>query len=127
MSAAGRVVWGGVVGVSPDGQYVFPQDPGVYVFAKVDAERYHVRYVGRAANLDERISAHLSGTGENDCLQDVLSDSPGIRIRAAVQRDEGARADLEHTCYRYYSKRGHQLCNAYEPRGTFLKGVAMPF
>ena len=127
MSAASRVVWGGVVGVSPDGRHKFPQGPGVYVFAQAGAENVHVRYVGRAANLDERISAHLGGAGENDCLQDALRDMPNVRINAAVQHDEGVRADLEHTCYVYYSERGHQLCNAYEPRGRFLEGVDRPF
>ena len=127
MSAASRIVWGGVVGISPDGQYEFPQDPGVYVFAQVDADNVHVRYVGMAANLDERISAHLGGTNENDCLQKVLRDTSTVKIRASVQHNKALRINLEHTCYRHYSEQGHQLCNAYKPKGAFVEGAALPF
>lgn len=127
MSAADGVVWSDVVGVVPGGRYKFPLDPGVYVFAQAGTGGAHVRYVGQASNLAERISAHLGGSGGNDCLRDALRDESIVRIRAAVQRNGDVRAGLERTCYRHYYELGHKLCNAYEPKGEILEEVAMPF
>ena len=126
MYGAGRVVWSEPVGVSPYKECTFSRDPGVYVFAQVGARRAYVRYVGRASNLDERISAHLDGAGENTCLQDVLDDTLSVKVRTAIQHDVVARMNLEYTCYKHY-KRNHPLCNARKPKGRFLKGVAAPF
>lgn len=123
-----QVVWGAVVGISLYGQYRFPRAPGVYVFAQVDARgATHVRYVGQASNLDDRIYAHLGGYGNNMCLKTVLGNALNVRIRAAVQYDKGARANLEHTYYKHYSKRRHRLCNALKPKGRYLEGVMLPF
>lgn len=125
MYAASKVVWGEAVGVSPYEECMFPQDPGVYVFAQVDARRAYVRYVGRASNLDERISAHLDGAGENTCLQDVLNDVLSVKVKTAIQHGETARVNLEYTCYKHY-ERNHPLCNARKPRGSFWKGWRHP-
>lgn len=127
MSATRGVEWSEEVGISPGGKYKFPRAPGVYVFAQVYAEGYDVRYVGLTGNLDERISAHLDGDNENDCLQVVLANTPNVKIRAAVQRDKDERANLEYTCYKIYSDLGHRLCNASKPRGRLLVDTELPF
>lgn len=127
MTAMAGVEWGAAVGVLPYKEYAFPQAPGVYVFAQRGGGKAHVRYVGQASNLDDRIAAHVGGHGGNKCLWGVLRDKSGVVVRAAVQRGEVRRVNLEHTCYIYYSMHGHRLCNANEPEGEFWEGVALPF
>ena len=128
MSVAGVVVWEQAVSVSPGGTHRFPEAPGVYVFAEAYAAGFDVRYVGRANDLDERIYAHLGGSGGNDCLQGVLDNNfRNVKIAITLQPDTRRRMNVERTCYmRYYALR-HNLCNAHVPQGTFLKGMSVPF
>ena len=126
MSGTQGVAWGKEVGISPDGQYQFPASPGVYAFAEVGKDRAEVRYVGQSDNLRVRIYDHLHGS-DNSCLQDMLDNAADVKIRAAVEHAEERRMDIEHTCYVYYRKHEHSLCNAVEPEGSFLEGMELPF
>lgn len=128
MSVAGVAIWDRPVSVSPGGAYRFPAAPGVYVFAEAYAAGFDVRYVGRAADLDERIYAHFRGSGGNDCLQGVLYNNPyNVRIRITLQPNTRLQMNIEHTCYMHYHALGHHLCNASVPQGTFLGGMSLPF
>ena len=127
MSVAGVAIWDPPVSVSPRTS-VFPAAPGVYVFAEAYAAGYDVRYVGRAADLNERIHAHLLGSGGSDCLQGVLYNNPhNVRIRITLQYDMRQQMNIEHTCYIHYHALGHNLCNASVPQGAFLGGMSLPF
>ena len=120
------MTWGNTVGISQDGQYVFPDSPGVYAFAEVVNGEFEVRYVGRSSNLQERISDHLQNS-ENSCLRDMFENAANVKIRATVQHSERRRMDIEHTCYIHYHKHGHNLCNTAKPRGNFLNSMKLPF
>ena len=126
MSESQDVRWGDVVGVAPGGQYKFPASPGVYAFAEVGTDGARVRYVGRSSNLQERIDDHFRGS-DNSCLKKMLENTASVKIRAAVERTEERRMDIEHTCYVRYTKQGHKLCNDVKPKGSFLEGMEMPF
>ena len=127
MSVAGVTVWEPMVSVASDSMYSFPPLPGVYVFAEAFADGFNVRYVGRASSLQERIIAHLQGTGGNDCLRNVLHNCYSVKVRVTLQSSLSRQMDIEHTCYIHYRELGHSLCNASVPQGTFLWGMSVPF
>ena len=128
MSATGVAIWEQAVSASHGETHGFPEAPGVYVFAEAYADGFDVRYVGRAADLDERIYAHLGGSGGNDCLQGVLDNNfHNVKIAITLQPNAKRRMNVEHTCYMYYHRLDHRLCNAHVPQGAILKGMSVPF
>ena len=95
---------------------LIPEAPGVYVFARVHGESRSPQYIGRSANLRQRIKQHL----ENDVklMQQIDSAKNGKRIlmMATMVFKKGQRKDtvldiVEKTLIEHAFSEGCELLN----------------
>ena len=118
--------WSEEIGFGSQGGYVFPDEDGVYVIAKIIDGIHNVRYVG-SGNLHDRVNDHLSSTEPNNCLKDVMSNTHNVKIKSVVISNDANRSNVEYTCYKHYLGNGHNLCNKIDPPGQFISDMPVPF
>lgn len=72
---------------------------------------YYVFYVGKAEDIKQRLSEHLSSE-TNDCIKNRF-DNYDCFFRYAIVEDERVRAATEKQMFKQYQP----LCNEKEPEG----------
>lgn len=93
-------------------------NPGIYVFWRVDANGFRFAYIGQALHLCKRMSEHLSGYQHIDCsikkhkLYDKEKAPYGYHVEVVEEcpiEDLDAR---EQYWIKWYADNGYQLRNA---------------
>ena len=101
-----------------------PNSNGVYVIAEPsDEDAVFTRYVGKG-NIRKRIIDHMSDSEPNSCLAKIMRNKVVVRFVVLSKIDLD---DVEHTVYRKYKNAGRNLCNRYEPAGTMITELNLPF
>lgn len=91
-----------------------PNSQGVYRLSQKSQDgKFYVFYVSETDNLKSKLSEHLDGQGENQCLKERLTQKSILAFRYAVVTDEKVRSDAKRYMYKYYAPE----CNAQEPVG----------
>src|SRR5438876_10652449 len=113
------VIWSQEIGFGPNGTYQFPYADGVYVIAELTNGIPEVRYVGQG-NIYERMEVHKSASESNPDLRIVMSDLSNVKVRSTIISNQTDRDNLEYTYWKYYTDKGHNLCNKVAPPGQWV-------
>lgn len=91
-----------------------PANAGVYLlWVKLESGKWRCFYVGRAADLEDRLLDHLSDDEENECIKDnVTNYTCGFEYAKASRQAD--RAGIEKFLYDHYKPE----CNEVDPGGT---------
>lgn len=98
-------------------QTVVPNHSGVYIIlVKLQGGNWRYIYVGQAADLQQRLSSHLSDNESNDCLKNFVNNyvCGFYYAKVGTQQD---RDNVEASLYRYCNPN----CNINEPSGELIQ------
>ena len=109
-----NIKWSDFIRLTKDNvRKVVPTSPGVYLlWVQLKSEKWRCYYVGRAANLEERLLSHLSSKEPNDCIKDNVRDHiSGLEYAKVAAKSD--REGIEKYLYDYFSPE----CNEIDPGG----------
>jgi excinuclease UvrABC nuclease subunit len=111
------LTWSSLIPLIEGSLYSIPTDAGVYRLSyRANNENIYVFYVGKAENLQQRISQHLRGQDDTSCISRMIGSARCYLRYALVSRDY-VRSGAERALYKYYKPQ----CNSQEPSGIDIE------
>lgn len=96
---------------------VVTENPGIYVFWRIDENEFKFAYVGQAKNLLKRLAEHLSGYQHIDCsikkhkLYDAESNPYGYHVIVIEECSIDVLDERERYWIKQFADQGYQLRN----------------
>lgn len=93
------------------------ENPGIYVFWRIDENEFKFAYVGQAKNLLKRLAEHLSGYQHIDCsikkhkLYDAESSPYGYHVLVIEECSIDDLDERERYWIKQFADQGYQLRN----------------